>query len=85
MCVFICLYIQIDCFFQMMDTNPTFADVKINCNHKKIYKGGSTVPLTPKQLDPYLCFICNQLLFDALQLSCCGYRLCSTCLSKLQR
>ena len=70
--------------FQFMDNNPA-TQMNIKCDHKRIFKRESTEALNLKQLEPYLCFICHELLFQAMQLSCCGYRLCSACLNQLQR
>ena len=67
-----------------MDRNPV-TQVNIYCNHKGIYKKGSAEPLNSEQVEPYLCFVCHQLLFQPMQLSCCGYRLCVNCLNGLQR
>ena len=63
-----------------MATDPT-KQLNIKCNHRKIYKRGSKEPLTLAQVEQYLCYQCHEVLFHAMQLSCCGNRLCSDCLS----
>jgi len=57
----------------------------LTVDFKHVYDPKKTEPLTASEIANYICFVCDKLLRQPQQVSCCGRRACRVCIDGIRK